>query len=115
MTSEQARQMSDSGLVDIQSHTRDHQELSTLNYEDQKEQMAESRLDVARITGKIPYVIAYPSGSRNEDTVSLAAEYYSFGLDMNGGLWYTGESWFKVDRIYISRWDTMDDFAGVLP
>ena len=115
LTAEQAREMSESGLVDIQSHTVNHPELDTLSYDEQKQELAGSRLELARITGRIPYVIAYPSGSRNDDTLTLAPEYYSLGVDMNGGLWYTGESWFKVDRIYISRWDTLDDFAGVLP
>lgn len=112
MTAEQAREMSESGLVDIQSHTVDHHKLAELSYDDQEYQLAQSRLEAARITGKVPYVISYPSGSRNGDTLTLAPEYYSFGIDMNGGVWNTAEDDFQVDRIYVSRYDSLDSFIA---
>jgi peptidoglycan/xylan/chitin deacetylase (PgdA/CDA1 family) len=115
LTSQQVREMSDSGLVDIQSHTVDHDELETLSREDQEYQVSQSRLDIARITGKLPMVLAYPSGSRNSDTLSLAEQYYGFGIDMNGGTWNTSGSRYQVDRIYISRYDTLDDFINKVP
>lgn len=115
LTAEQAREMSDSGLVDIQSHTVDHYELSDLSREDQEYQMAQSRLDVARITGKIPNVIAYPTGKRNDDTLSLAEQYYEFGIDMNGGLWTIENDYYKVDRIYVSRYTGLGDFKAKIP
>ncbi len=114
MTADQAREMSESGLVDIQSHTVHHPELEELDYDAQKDEISQSRLEVARVTGRIPYVLAYPSGSRNDDTLSIMPDYYALGVDMNGGTWVTGESWYKVDRIYISRMDTLDDFAAKL-
>lgn len=115
MTAEQTRELSDSGLVDIQSHTVDHHELSSLSREDQEYQMVQSRLDVARITGKIPNVIAYPTGKRNDDTLSLAEQYYEFGIDMNGGLWTIENDYYKVDRIYVSRYTGLGDFKAKIP
>ena len=113
MTYDQAAEMSRSGVVDIQSHTVTHDRLSELGYEDQEYQMAQSRLDIARITGKIPYVLSYPEGERDGHTLSLAPRYYDFAVDMNGGLWYTySEDYYTIDRIYISRYDTLDEFAA---
>ena len=114
MTAEQAREMSESGLVDIQSHTVDHFDLDTLGWDDQDYQLRQSQLDIARITGKIPYVLSYPSGCRNGSTLELAPQYYAFGIDMNGGTWHIeGDSDnFKVDRIYVSRYTTIDEFAN---
>ncbi len=115
LTEEQVREMSESGLVDIQSHTVNHDELETLNYEEQAYQMSQSQLDIARITGKIPYVLSYPSGSRDDNTLELAPEYYSFGIDMNGGIWHIEGDYFQVDRIYVSRFDTLDEYIAMLP
>lgn len=118
ITAEQAQEMSDSGLVDIQSHTVDHYELADLSWEDQEYQLSQSRLEIARITGRVPYALAYPSGSRSGDTLDLAMEYYDFGIDMNGGTWYTEadeRDFYQVDRIYISRENGVEGFIARLP
>ena len=115
LTAEQVEELSRSGLVDIQSHTVSHEELSTLSYEAQEQELAQSRLELARITGKIPYALAYPSGERDEDTLTLAPEYYSFGLDMNGGTWTIAGDYFRIDRIYVSRYTTLEEFIALLP
>lgn len=116
MTAEQVREMSDSGLVDIQSHTVDHDELDTLDWDGQEYQLRQSQLDIARITGKLPYVLAYPRGSRNGSTLELAPEYYAFGIDMNGGTWRIegGGDNFQVDRLYVSRSTTLSQFAELV-
>lgn len=116
MTAQQAREMSDSGLVDIQSHTVDHYELDTLGWDDQEYQLRQSRLDIARITGKLPYVLSYPRGRRNGSTLELAPEYYAFGIDMNGGTWHIegGGDNFQVDRLYVSRNTTLSEFANLV-
>ncbi len=115
LTKEQVGELSRSGLVDIQSHTVSHEELSTLSYDSQEQEMARSRLELARITGKIPCALAYPSGERDEDTLTLAPEYYSFGLDMNGGTWTIAGDYFRIDRIYVSRYTTLEEFIALLP
>ena len=115
LTADQVKEMSDSGLVDIQSHTVDHFDLNTLTREDQEYQLSQSRLDLARITGKLPHTLCYPSGARDENTLELAEEYYTFGVDMNGGVWIIQEDYYKIDRIYVSREDTVSSFAAMLP
>lgn len=115
LTQEQVKEMSGSGLVDIQSHTVDHFDLNTLTREDQEYQLSQSRLDLARITGKIPHTLCYPSGARDENTLELAEEYYTFGVDMNGGVWIIEEDYYKIDRIYVSREDTITSFAAMIP
>lgn len=63
MTVAQIKEMADSGLVSIQSHTQDHKELASLSADQQKQQFAQSQLAIARMTGRIPSVLSYPSGS----------------------------------------------------
>lgn len=115
LTVEQVKALSDSGLVDIQSHTVHHYELPTLSREDQEYQLTQSQLELARITGKIPYAICYPTGKRNDTTVELAQNYYTFGVDMNGGLWTIQDNFYQVPRTYISRADTLNSFIAKLP
>lgn len=115
MTSAQAKEMSDSGLVDIQSHTANHAELDTISREEQEYQMAQSLLDLARITKKIPYVLAYPGGHRNDDTLDLAPQYFDFAADANSKLWTIDRDFYTIDRIYVNRSHSLSDFQALFP
>lgn len=111
----QARELADSGLVSIQSHTVSHRELATLSTSEQNQELYESQLAVARITGRTPYVICYPSGSFNGTTTDLGEEYYTFGLKMNGGRWTTdNDDLLTIERHYVSRSTNLDSFAGLV-
>jgi len=103
LTTEQIRELSASGLVSIQSHTVTHPYLGQMTREQQEEELVQSKLTLLRITGKEPYVICYPSGKYNQDTLELAAEHYRMGVDMNGGDYWTGEDPYQVKRWYVSR------------
>ena len=114
MTQEQVKELSDSGLVSIQSHTVNHPELSSLDEAQQLAEIRDSKLEVARMTGREPHVLCYPSGERNETTKELTAQYYNFGIDMNGGLYTTGDDPMTVSRYYVSRYTTLDEFAAMV-
>ena len=114
LTSKQIKEMSDSGLVSIQSHTQTHPDLYTLDRAGQAWELEQSRLNLTRMTGKIPYVICYPSGNTNADTLELARTCYRMGVDM-GNYWYTtGEDPWQVRRWYISRGTSLLAFAEYL-
>lgn len=114
MTREQVKELSDSGLVSIQSHTVTHTELSSLDYDQQLVEIRDSKLEVTRMTGREPHVLCYPSGERNEISQELAAEYYNFGIDMNGGLYTTGDDRTSVSRYYVSRYTSLGEFASMI-
>ena len=114
MSADQIRELSDSGLVDIQSHTLHHYQLATISAEEQAYEMSQSRLELARITGKVPYVLAYPNGSNDSNTRTLGPDYYTFGVLMNGGIWTTGGDWFGVTRSYVNRDTDLSGFAALL-
>ena len=103
MTSEQVKALADSGLVDIQSHTVNHMELASLTEEQQLTELRDSQLMLARITGKVPYVISYPAGKYNDTTLRLGPEYYDFGVKSRDGLWTVGDNFFTVDRFPVYR------------
>ena len=62
MTWEQAKEMADSGLVSIQSHTANHPELDTRTMNEQANELAQSKLDILYNIGREPYVLCYPTG-----------------------------------------------------
>lgn len=103
LTSSQIREMSDSGLVSIQSHTHTHPYLNTLSREEQERELLLSKQQIVRMTGKEPYVLCYPSGRSNDDTRELARSCYRLGINMSGGDYYTGDDPYQVSRWYVSR------------
>lgn len=115
ITAEEAKEMSDSGLVSIQSHTVNHPALAELSAEEQEEELKQSQLDIARITGRVPYALSYPTGSYNATTIEIGRKYYKFGVKMNGGNWHIGSDFFAVDRLYAARSTTIEGYGAAMP
>ena len=114
LTSAQIREMSDSGLVSIQSHTQTHPYLSALDAKTQEWEMTRSKLMLTRITGKEPYVLCYPSGNFTDETLELTRRHYRMGVDM-GNFWYTtGDDPYQVRRWYVSRYTTLGAFQQLV-
>lgn len=114
LTADQLREMSDSGLVSIQSHTYSHADLNSLTAEQQEFEFSESKKILTRITGKIPYVLCYPTGRYDDNTLALARKYYTFGLKMVGGLYNTSDDPFLVSRYYVSRYADLNTVRSYL-
>lgn len=110
MTAAQIKEMADSGLVSIQSHTQDHKELASLSADQQKQQFAQSQLAIARMTGRIPSVLSYPSGSYDGNTLSLAPVYFDMAVKSRGGLWTVQNNFFEIDRYPVYRDTGMSSF-----
>lgn len=103
MTAEQVAELAESGLVDIQSHSYSHPELYRLGAAEQEFQLAQSKLDLVRLTGREPYVLCYPRGCENQTTRQLVEAYYRFGVKMGGPLYVTGDDETLIYRFYIRR------------
>ena len=103
MTAEQIYELSQSGLVSIQSHTYSHGNLSTMDEETLIFEMEASRNYLAALTGQVPYAVCYPEGTRSELSIEVAGRYYDYGLLMNGQLYNTSDDPLRVKRYYIPR------------
>lgn len=115
MTWEQIREMSDSGLVSIQSHTMTHPDLDTLSAAQNEWELAQSQLAITRKTGRQPCVICYPTGRFSSATLTSAQAHYLFGVKMNGGTDYrTGTDRYTVPRYYVSRYTSLDSFIYMI-
>ena len=91
-----------------------HAVLGDLGYDDQQWELKQSLIDIARITRKVPYALAYPTGSYNDTTVELGRKYYCFGVKMNGGKWSTDGGRFTVTRSYVARTTDIGSYAALL-
>lgn len=111
LTEEQIREMSDSGLVSIQSHTYTHGYLDEMDEQTLEYELSESKKVIARITGKTPYVLCYPTGKYNDLSLKITQEHYNFGIKMVGGLYNTSDDAFLVNRYYIARSTDLYTFA----
>lgn len=103
LTAEQITEMSNSGLVSIQSHTMSHEFLSNMNEEQLHTELSQSKLVLARLTGKEPFVLCYPTGKYSDLSLKVTKEYYEFGLLMSSGLYTTGGDPYLIRRYYVPR------------
>ena len=111
-TSTSYGEMSDSGLVSIQSHTKNHEWLDTFNKQQLIRECQESRTTIGEITGELPYAISYPEGRHNALSDSVVKDNYSFGvLDRNGPWISNRKTRYQITRTIIPREFTIEQFV----
>jgi peptidoglycan/xylan/chitin deacetylase (PgdA/CDA1 family) len=103
MTWDHARALRAAGM-DVQSHTRTHRVLSTLPPAELLDELAGSRLDIARELGEPARAIAYPVGNQLDSgspiRAVLAEAGYEIGLSSGTGANLVNE---PVDRFNLRR------------
>lgn len=116
LTEAQIKEMADSGLISIESHTLSHEDLSKMTYEEQEKQAYESKEILEKLTGKQVTTYCYPYGRYNNDTITIAQKQYELGLRMDGGIYNTlvSKDMFQIPRIYANRSMSIDTFASYL-
>lgn len=84
---EQAKEMQESGFIDIQSHSYSHFIHTDKTEEDNEKEIKTSHFDITKNTGKSPTVYAYPSGKFTENTQKKAEEAgYRIQVIVRGGV-----------------------------
>lgn len=71
-TWEQAKEMEESGLIEIQSHTVNHLKMTSLNHDEMIRQLRKSKYDIEKNLGRECDMIAYPYGDYNEGIKNAA-------------------------------------------
>ena len=114
VSSEQIKEMSDYG-IDIESHTVSHVHLNTLSYENQLEELKNSKSKIESITKKDVLSVAYPYGDYNEDTkkATIAAG-YSIAFTTDTGLADRTDNPVALNRIYVNSLNSIDIFKDRL-
>ena len=110
LTSAQVKEMSDSGLVSIQSHTATHHDLRELSAQNVEQEMRNSKQTLESITGHPVSAVAYPAGHSTEEVESIAHQYYSLGIKALGWGNYDVQHPMRIFRIGVFRDTTLEEF-----
>lgn len=114
MTKEMVRELADSGLVSIQSHTVNHKSLPQCDRETKEYEIIQSKLEVARITGREPLLLCYPGGGYDEEVLEIAKDHYRFAITGKDITYVTGTDPLQIPRYSVYRGKTMEQFADML-
>ncbi len=113
LTEEQIKEIADSGLVKVESHSKSHQYLDLMTYDEQYEEAVGSKERLEAITGQKVSVYCYPSGRFNQTTLDIIKDHYDFGLEMLGGVCNTDtQDNYHITRIYANRTMPLSTFAS---
>lgn len=113
LSSEALKEMSNYG-IDIQSHTVNHDDLSSLSYTDQIDTLKNSKSYLENLLNKEIYAIAYPFGNINEETLKATKEAgYTLGFITSTGLSKPSNNPLQLKRIYVSSKYTLDVFKDI--
>lgn len=113
LTKDQIVELSQSGYVSIQSHTINHPYLNQIGKDMQEFEVMQSRLEITRLTGKEPIVLAYPYGDTTDYVMELVREHYRFGLKMVGFRSYnTSDDPAVVWRFWPSRSTGIEEYKS---
>lgn len=112
LNEDQLRELSDNN-IEIQSHTFNHEHLSTLTEEEQFKTLKESKESLEKILGKEVNYIAYPYGESNADSRKAAEKAgYKLAFSLNGANADRSDNVYNVDRLYMSNNYSLEQFIN---
>ncbi|PLS02750.1 polysaccharide deacetylase family protein [Neobacillus cucumis] len=109
------KQMNDSGLISIQSHTSTHPDLTKTN--DLTYELKNSQEKIQGITGKKVIALAYPFGNTNNRVITETKKYYWFGLTTTPEPYNPTrikDELYLLPRIYVKYSTGIKEFANIV-
>ena len=115
LTWEELRELKDSGLIEVQSHTVTHDDLTRISNEQLQKELKESKQRISSKLGITPIAVAYPFGLFNRNTIDMMKQYgYRFGFTVIRG----GNAFFfnpyALNRSMIYHSEKIEDFVTAL-
>ncbi|AVK51319.1 polysaccharide deacetylase [Clostridium sp. MF28] len=115
LTTDQVKELSSSGIIDIESHTVSHIDLPTMSYEDQLKELKNSKEKLESLINKPIISIAYPEGKYNDDTKKAFSEVgYSMGFTTERGYADRDDNSAELNRICVDYTYKPKDILKVL-
>lgn len=108
----QLKQLSQSEIFSIQSHTGSHINL-TDSIVDFQQEYEETNKKISKITEKNVYILSYPFGAFNDESLNQAKNYYKYAVAMGHDrfkLQDEKDELYKIKRLTISGHDSMWKF-----
>lgn len=109
MNIEQLKEMSDSGIISIQSHTVNHVNLTELSVEELNNELIQSKQTIEQITEKAVTALSYPYGAYNKTVMAEAKKYYKVAFITFGAWSFQKSRSMEADRAGIFRNTTMEE------
>lgn len=104
LTVAQIRELSDSGLCCIGSHTVTHPRLDKLTQEEQRYEISTSKNKLEAVVGKQVEHFAFPYGCYNSDTIPIVAECgYKTAVRAYGGIVRKGAELLQINRVFLKQ------------
>lgn len=111
MTTEMAKEMANSPLIEVGSHTVTHKALAKLSEADIEYELSTSKKSLEEMIGKDVEVVAYPTGSYDNRVIKIAKKYYDYALStVNGKEDPNKLNTYSLKRIYVYRKYNIDQF-----
>lgn len=113
LNEEQIKEMSDSGIIFMESHTMSHpffnddEQTSQLDYQ---YELLNSKKKIEEITGKQVVAFAYPYGSYNDFVINEVAKYYRYAVTTKQGIANINDSHYELMRVRVSFDTTLEQF-----
>ncbi len=100
------------GTIDFQSHTMTHSHLGELKGNKLEYEIGESKKQLEKLIGTNIFVIAYPYGSYNNQTIETVKKYYKYGLTVKSGFFIDepGYNDYQIDRVAVTNKTTLSSF-----
>lgn len=115
VTPQMVKEMDESKIVEIGSHTLTHMKLGYNSYEEQENELKNSKKDLEDLLGKEITTVAYPYGCYNSDTVNISKKYYKYGVTVTKDFNYEGKiNNYTLNRIKIARNTTFKQFKSLI-
>lgn len=86
LSKSQIKEIADSNLVSIGSHTETHVNLANLDSVQLEYELKESKNNIEKLIGKEVKTICYPLGAYNDKVLEAASKYYDYGLIIENGV-----------------------------
>ena len=112
LTQPQLRELTQSGLVSIQSHGWSHKNMADMGWPALVCELLRSKLALTLACGRVPTAVSYPNGKCTERTRTAAGWFYAYGVRTFDGTYLTGTDPLLIPRTAIPRGMTPEQFQA---
>lgn len=110
----QIREMSESGLVSFQSHTKTHRDLTTLPDKELREELGGSIRRIETVTGKPVTAVSYPMGQYTDSMLLVVKDYADIAFSVDEREVPCTLTRYAISRESVKRDMTMKEFEALL-
>ena len=114
LTREQIKEMSDSGYVSFESHTKTHRDLTKLSSKEVAAELSYSQYAIEQITGKPVTVLSYPEGQFDNRILKISKENYEKAYITFARKGYRKWMPYSIPRVSIRRECTLEQFEKMV-